>query len=373
MKNQSNLRVPINAPSRRYLDGSLKLGVLSILENGPYLNGRFVEEFEKQFATYIGVRECVAVSSGMSALELAISSLKLGTDSSVLVPANAGGYASTAVRRNRLACNYYDVDLNGMPTIESLTHAQTSKSRLLIVTHLYGQTADMKKIIPWAEKNDILVLEDCAQSTGSKYEQRMTGSFGILSAFSFYPTKNLGAMGDAGAICTDNSLLASELRSLRQYGWQHKYVSETLGVNSRMDEIQAYILTNELKKIDEYNLRRREIWREYRSLLEKYDSHELLIGKDDFSFVAHLGVLKLKNRDSFTNVFTTLEIGVDTHYPVPDYKQPAFATTDLYSLRNTEFLCKSVTSIPLFESLKDSEVEMVTAGLEKACEMGLIS
>lgn len=373
MLNNSNLRVPINAPSRRYLDGNLGPGVLSILKNGPYLNGPFVEIFERDFANYIGINECVAVSSGMSALELAISSLKLGADSSILIPANAGGYASTAVRSNSLECEYYDVDLDGLPTIEMLSRAKSSTSRVLVVTHLYGQTPDMLAIMLWADNNNILVIEDCAQAAGASRNGKMAGGFGILSAFSFYPTKNLGATGDAGAICTNNESLASEIRALRQYGWKKKYVSETLGFNSRMDEIHAFVLSNELKKLDKYNFRRREIWQRYRSSLEKYGLQELLIGTFDSSFVAHLGVLRLKERKSFTDFFSDLKIGFDIHYPVPDYKHEAFRHSNVHKLNNTETLCESVTSIPLFESLSDFEVELVSEGLEQACERGLIS
>lgn len=365
--------VPINAPSRRFLNSEFDEGLIQLLKHGPYLNGPFVSSFEKDFASFIGTEECVAVASGMSALELAISALGLRPEISILVPANAGGYASTAVKRNSFKCDYYDVNTSGLATVESLDKSLTSSSRLLVITHLYGQTAEMPEIMAWARSNNILVLEDCAQSAGSSLRGQISGSFGDLAAFSFYPTKNLGAIGDAGAICTNDSFIADELRSLRQYGWKQKYVSSSLGSNSRMDELQAFVLSNELKKLNGYNSRRRHIWRQYRSVLEKFNLQHLLIGTDDSSFIAHLGVLRLNDRQGLVSFFQELNIGIDVHYPLPDYKHPAFMVQNYDVLEITEYLSRSVISIPLFESMFDAEIESVSAALETACNKGLIA
>ena len=195
-----NKSLPISDPKRRHQSLLQNEDFLEFLGEGPYLNGAHVPAFENELSEYLGSRFCIGVSSGTGALELALLSLNLPEDASVLVPANAGGYASMAVVRNKLSCNYYDVDEKGLPNIELLSDSRRRTDRVLIVTHLYGQSAPMEMLTAWCDENDLFLIEDCAQAIGAEIKNKKVGTFGDIGTFSFYPTKNLGTIGDAGEI-----------------------------------------------------------------------------------------------------------------------------------------------------------------------------
>ena len=360
--------LPISAPSRRFKDGNFRAKIAEFLSVGPYLNGEHTLGFETEFASYLGTTSCVGVSSGTSALELALMILDLQPGDSILTPANAGGYSSIAALRNQLTCDYYDVSEHGLPTSELLDSAKKSSSRVAIITHLYGQAANMREILSWANSNQILIIEDCAQAAGAEIEGQKVGTFGLLSTFSFYPTKNLGTVGDAGAICTNDSVLADRLIQARQYGWSERYFSSSKGSNLRMDEIHAFVLRDELKSLDDYNLKRRKIWRTYSDIFNNYELGNVLIGVGDSSNVAHLGVIKTKERKQIRSFLLSLKISSDIHYPYPDYRQPNFQTKQNFLLANTEQLCRTVLTVPLFESMSNSEIERVSEALKMICE-----
>lgn len=358
--------VPLNSPSRKYMGrDDLSVGISKILVEGPYLNGDQVRGFETEFATFLGAKHCIAVSSGTAALELAFVALELPPGSEVLLPANAGGYGSFAAIKANLTPTYYEVGPNGEISVDELDINDLRSARAIVITHLYGFMVNMAEVLTIAASFNLIVVEDCAQSTGANISGKFSGTFGDVSTFSFYPTKNLAAAGDAGAVVTNSPLLFEKLNSLRQYGWKEKYCSEIPeGRNSRMDEFQAFILRSNLKDLVFENVRRREIWSTYNDLLIEFD--QSLIGVNSENFVAHLAVLKVSDRSNFQEVFQNQKISTGIHFPFPDYSQPALLRFKSRNLPRTERLCREVVSVPLFPTLTDSEVERVLSALKNA-------
>lgn len=353
---QFNNRVPFNDVSRRYASlESLKGEISSLVERGPYLNGKHTTSFQENFANYIGASFCLGVSSGTVALELALASLLLPKKAKVLVAANAGGYGSIAIQKNQLLPHFVDVNENGILDPESILSATDGVSAV-IVTHLYGQTLQLDLLAKSLREKNIFLIEDCAQSAGAYIGENRAGSFGDLSTFSFYPTKNLGAIGDAGAVCTSNPLIYQRLKKLREYGWSNRYFAAiAMGGNNRIDEIQALVLNLQIKKLDEWNAKRRAIWGRFKSAAGQ--SGLRLIGSNSDSFVAHLAVIESESRESFQNHMNRHGIDTAIHYPYPDYVQPGLTTASFRgSLPTTERLCASVVSLPLFPEMTEDEI-----------------
>ena len=225
----------------------------------------------------------------------------------------------------------------------------------------------MEMLTAWCDENDLFLIEDCAQAIGAEIKNKKVGTFGDIGTFSFYPTKNLGTIGDAGALCTNNVQLAETLTIRRQYGWRSRYLSYESGSNLRMDEVHAFVLRTQLDKLEKYNSRRRDIWNAYQKVLLEFDKSDLLLGKNTPEFVAHLCVLKVKNRTKLQSFFNQYGLSTDVHYPHPDYLQPAFAKFKNRSLPNTEELCREVLTIPLFETMTSDEVSHTCNTLLDAC------
>ena len=351
-----NKRVPFNDVSRRYASlESLKVEISTLIECGPYLNGEHTARFQENFAKYIGADYCLGVSSGTVALELALASLQLPKYSKILVAANSGGYGSIAIQKNQLLPCYIDVNENGILDTESILSATEGVSAV-IVTHLYGQTMQLDLLAKSLREKNIFLIEDCAQSAGALIGEDRAGSFGDLSTFSFYPTKNLGAIGDAGAVCTSSPLIYERLKKLREYGWSNRYFAEiAMGGNNRIDEIQALVLNLQLKKLDGWNIQRRAIWSRFKRAAEQ--SSLRLIGSNSESFVAHLAVIETESREIFQNYMNQNGIDTAIHYPYPDYVQPGLTTEPFRSsLPITERLCSSVVSLPLFPEMTENEI-----------------
>ena len=364
--------IALNAPERQFKnDPVLNQRIGDLIHNGPYLSGIETKSFESEFSNFIGAKFSLLVSSGTSALELALKSVKKRVGNAVLMSANAGGYAAMAAVNAGLVPRFIDVGPLGLLTPESLIGIDLSDVDAMIVTHLYGQTAEITKIRINLGEFDIPIIEDCAQSCGSQLSGQRSGSFGDISCFSFYPTKNLSTLGDAGAVCTSNSRYYEKLLALRQYGWRsERYFSEIpYGSNYRGDEIHALVLRVGLKKLDSRNTRRRNIWNRYQVALE--GSREKLIGSRGEDFVAHLAVIITDSREEFRHFMAEREIETSVHYPYPDYLQVAFNHSGP-ALKNTDHLCKSVVSIPLYPELDESEISIVEGALKDWVKYGSI-
>ena len=355
--------VPFFSLAQMHADVDPAASIQRVIERGNFVLGPEVEAFEGEFAARCGVMYAIGVANGSDALELALRGIGVEPGDSVAVVANAGGYSATAVRAIGAHTLWVDVDerfLTMAPRALALTleHAP----RAVIVTHLYGRLADLPSLLALAEEAGVPVVEDCAQSHGARLEDRAAGASGRVGCFSFYPTKNLGAVGDGGAVITDDPMVASRLRALRQYGWSSKYFAALAGGrNSRLDELQAAVLRDKLPHLDRWNSQRRDIARRYREGLSGLPL--TLPPLPDEADVAHLYVIRTSERNWLAQYLETRGVGSAIHYPVPDYLQPAFALDEQVHLPVTEAAAASVLSLPCYPGLTPVLQDSVIAGV----------
>ena len=332
-----------------------------------YVLGHEVRAFEEEFAQFCGALYCVSVANGTDALELALRGLEIGYGADVALVSNAGFYGSTAVLQVGAKPNYIDVD----PLTQNMDPGHLAKRleaggiKAIILTHLYGRLADVEAIEALSRCHGIPLIEDCAQAHGAARGGRRAGSFAQLGCFSFYPTKNLGALGDGGALTTSDVNLANRLRQLRQYGWSQKYhIAIDGGRNSRLDELQAAILRVKLPHLTSMNAQRRETARRYTAAFT--DLPVICPEPTGDDYVAHLYVLQMANRDAFREAMRHQEIATDVHYPLPDHCQPTLKsrlqpTTDL---KTSELLATQVVSLPCYPGMTDRQITRVIAAVK---------
>lgn len=338
----------------------LSVAVTHVLESGWYVLGDQVKLFEREFAAYCQVEHCISVANGTDALELALRALGVKQGDKVITVANAGGYSTTAVLAVGAMPEYVDIDPDTLLlSIEHLRKLICSDIRAIIVTHLYGQAAPVDVVLNVTAEYDIPVVEDCAQAHGALLNDRKVGSFGALSCFSFYPTKNLGALGDGGAVITDDESLAAKVRQLRQYGWKERYCSTLAGGrNSRLDELQAAVLRIKLPYLERWNQRRREIARSYNTFIDHAMVRKLSVLNN--GYVGHLYVILCAYRQQLQSHLRSCGIASDIHYPIPDYRQPSIKDHFVgVSLPSTERACSGVLTLPCFPEMTDFEVAEV--------------
>ncbi len=344
---------------------AIDAAIARVLDRAWLVLGPEVKNFEKSFAAYVGVDHCSTVANGTDALELALRSLGIQPGDRVATVSNAGMYTTTALLAIGAEPVFMDVDI---ATRVVLTHEVDRVIQLgvkaVVVTHLYGQAIpDIVEIVSQCRTAGVALLEDCAQAHGATINGKQVGSFGDAGCFSFYPTKNLGALGDGGAVVTNSSALAEKIACLRQYGWTAKYQVELAGArNSRLDEMQAAILSVFLPQLDGWNARRRAIANEY---LKQITHPEVKLPKVfGMDYVAHLFVMSSSKRDALRVHMQTLEISTDIHYPIPDHRQPVFG--DRFSqvkLFNTEQLAAETLTLPCYPEMTDAQVNEVIAGV----------
>lgn len=340
--------------------------VKKVLDRHWYVLGEEVIGFESEFANYVGVSHCVSMANGTDALEIALRSVGVERGDLVVTVANAGFYSSTAIHAIGATPLYIDVNPSCMTmSVEALAKALTQKPKCVIVTHLYGQMANIKELLAEAHAAGVMLIEDCAQSHGAKLDGRQAGSWGDAACFSFYPTKNLGAMGDGGGVVTNNDELAARLKTLRQYGWSSKYhVGHAGGKNSRLDEMQAAILRVKLPLLDSWNEQRRDIANRYNSAFATL-AFDALPSVDD-SYAGHLYVARIQNREAFRAFLKAQGVSTDVHYPVPDYQQVAYQQPKISgSVEVTDALCKTLVTLPCFPGMTDEEVESVILAVKQ--------
>ncbi|HPZ57786.1 MAG TPA: DegT/DnrJ/EryC1/StrS family aminotransferase [Ottowia sp.] len=343
----------------RGLDLTAVLG--QVIASERYVLGPWVQAFESAFAAYVGVGHAIGVANGTDALELALRGLDIGPGQRVLTVANAGFYGSSAILAVGAEPVYADVDpvtLNLAPQV--LAEMLGSQAiHAVIATHLYGRMADMTVIAPLCRVAGVSLIEDCAQAHGARLAGRAAGAWGDVACFSFYPTKNLGALGDGGALVTGIDALADRLRALRQYGWGSKYeVVCRGGRNSRLDELQAAVLAAKLPGLDVANAERRAIAARYTAAFADMSLQAPVVGADEN--VAHLYVIRSPRRDALRMHLTACGVASDVHYPVPDHRQPMHvgAYADVH-LPVSEAACHQVLTLPCFPGMTDSQVSQV--------------
>jgi len=334
-----------------------------VASSGWYVHGPEHDAFQREFADFAGVSHCVGVASGTDALELAIRAVGQGRHGTVLTAANAGGYTSTAARCAGREVSYADVDPTHLCLTAESVEPLLDGVAICVVTHLYGRLAPVEQIVQLCHDRGVAVIEDCAQSVGAQRGGRMAGSFGDAGTFSFYPTKNLGALGDGGAVVTSDDGLAAALIRLRQYGWTSKYsIGVAGGRNSRLDEMQAAVLRSRLPHVRGWNQRRRDIIKRYAAATAGTSLTMLPVAGEDH--VGHLAVGLTHRRDDVVATLAAAGVRTDVHYPIPDHLQPAFAAQFAHlSLPVTEEAASTVISLPCFPELTDAEVEQVCDAL----------
>ncbi len=336
----------------------------AVIDSGSLVHGPHHARFEGELARFVGASEAVGVASGTDALELAIRAIMPDGRRTVVTTANCGGYAAVAARRAGFEVSYVDIDPNTLCIEASLLSDALDESvGVVVVTHLYGRAADVAAVATVCEPLGIGVVEDCAQAIGALAPEGPVGSLADAAAFSFYPTKNLAALGDGGAVTTSRPDVARSLRHLRQYGWETKYSIEfDGGRNSRLDELQAAMLLSRLPHLGEKNQRRREIVAAYAG----HASPRLrLVSSDGPDYVGHLAVVICDDRPALEAHLADAGVQTAIHYPVPDHRQPAFSRHyNHLSLPETETLSTRIVSVPVFPELRDDEIEQVSCALE---------
>ncbi len=335
-----------------------------VIDSGWYAMGPEVTRFEEAFAHYCGSAHAIGVANGTDAIELALRAVGVRVGDEVITVANAGFYSSTAIRAIGARAVYVDIlDSNLLMDPAAAAAAISGKTRAIIITHLFGQLADMEPLLALSKKHGIALIEDCAQAHGAERGGKKAGSFGDIAAFSFFPTKNLGALGDGGAVVTSRDDLAQRVRSLRQYGWTSKYtVADSGARNSRLDELQAALLSVKLEHLNDWNEKRRTIAARYaEKIIHPAIRKPAIHGKDH---VAHLYVVRTTQRDSLKHHVAQNGIGCDVHYPILDYQQPA-AQADYagVSLAVSEKNCAEILTLPCYPELTLDEVDAISSCL----------
>lgn len=362
--------IPNADPKAGYLPYKTEIdaAVQKVLESGWYILGKEVKSFEDEFASYIGIGNAIGVASGTDALEIALRACDVGPGDLVFTVSHTAVATVAAIERSGAVPVLVDIDsetytMDPDCLEKEISYQKNNTSfypKAIIPVHLYGHPADMNSVMNIAKKNQLIVIEDCAQAHGAKLNEKNIGTWGDLGTFSFYPTKNLGAFGDGGIVVCNDQDLADKVRALREYGWKERYVSAFPGLNSRLDELQAAILRVKLKKLDSDNARRREIALLYNEILE---STNLLLPSENANVLHayHLYVVQTAKREGLQKYMRDHGVGTAIHYPVPVHLQPAYKKIliGLEGLKITETVCRQILSLPMYPQISNEQVKRV--------------
>ena len=343
----------------------IKAAVNRVVESGWLVLGPEVKQFEAAFAAYLGAQDCISVANGTDAIELGLKAIGVEAGDRIATVANASMYTTTALLAIGAEPFFMDVNLDSRcATLDEVARALDAGVKAVVVTHLYGLAApDIAAIASLCAGRGVPLFEDCAQAHGAMVDGKRTGTFGVASSFSFYPTKNLGALGDGGAVVTSDAAIAQRMRALRQYGWSDKYKVQVAGArNSRLDEMQAAILSAFLPSLDAANARRLAIAERYRAGL---DHPEVQVpNAAGAAYVGHLYVVRSPRRDALRAHLREAGIASDVHYPIPDHRQPVFGERFAsVRLENTELLAAEILTLPCYPEMSDADVDRVIAAV----------
>lgn len=355
----------------REIQAELESAIMASLRSGWYIGGQDVDAFEQEFAAYTETQHCVGVANGLDALHLALLAMGIGAGDEVIVPSNT--YIATWLAVSQ--CGAVPVPVEPVKSTYNLDPGRieasiTSRTKAILPVHLYGQPADLDSMLALARKHGLRVLEDAAQAHGARYKGRRIGGHGDVVAWSFYPGKNLGALGDAGAITTNKAEIADRIRVLRNYGSRIKYVNEVQGYNSRLDPVQAAALRVKLKFLDEWNTRRARIAACYTAALK--DTGLVLPAVPAWAGpIWHLYAVRHPQRDLLQKLLSEASIGTLIHYPIPPHLQRAYATAGFAAgqFPIAERMANQLLSLPMGPQLDDAGVEAVIAALKRAARM----
>lgn len=362
-----NLEIPQTNPRANYLSRKIEIdqAIAKVMDSGWYILGREVAAFEQEFAAYNDVRSAVGVASGTDAIQLSLRACGVGPGDYVLtVPHTA---VATAAAISMVGANpiFVDIDRDVFTMDPNYLEDAISKFagypiKAVVPVHIYGHPCDISAIVEIAKRHSLFVVEDCAQSHGASWNGKKTGSFGHMAAFSFYPTKNLGALGDGGMVVTGDREFAERVRLLREYGWEQRYVSKIKGVNSRLDELQAAVLRIKLRYLDVDNDHRRRLAGLYQSFLAG-SKLELPQTKDSAVHVFHQYVIRSSERDALRAFLRSKGTETLIHYPIPVHKQPAYTgcLNGGEGLSRSEEAAGKILSLPMYPELTESQVQTV--------------
>jgi dTDP-4-amino-4,6-dideoxygalactose transaminase len=356
----------LNGSNARERNG-ISSAVKSVIDSGHYVLGPEVRAFEESFANYIGTKEAVGVANGLEALQISLLALGIGPGDEVITTPLSAVATALAIVAVGAKPVFVDIDDHNNIDVRKIEARISPKTRAIIPVHLYGQSAEMDSLMKISKRHAIHIVEDCAQAHGAEFKGKKVGSFGSMGCFSFYPTKNLGGIGDGGLITTNDPILAEKCRSLRNYGQKNRYEHETFGINSRLDELQAAILSQKLKSLEKNNIRRQKIARAYMKRLGKIPSITLPKVNKNARHVFHLFVIETDDRDRLQAYLKDKGIDTLVHYPIPIHKQKCFASHNKLELPVVENRVKKILSIPVHPYLRDDEVEYICDQIESFC------
>ena len=333
---------------------------IEVLRSGWYVLGKEVERFEKEFASYLGVKHCVGVASGLDALWIAFRILGIGSGDEVIVQGNTYIASVMGITINGATPVFVEPDEYFNMDASKIEEKITEKTKAVLVVHLYGQASNMQPIADVCKRYNLRLVEDCAQSHGAKFDGKMTGTFGDIGCFSFYPSKNLGAFGDAGAIVTNDDRIAEDTRVFRNYGSEKRYYNKVVGTNSRLDEMQAGFLRIRLKYLDELAQEKKGICERYLQEMQN-DKLTLPRTREGATHIWHQFVIRTEERDELIRYLEEKGIGTIIHYPVPPHLSEAYQYLNLRegSLPVTEKYANTVLSLPLYNGMTEEEQEYV--------------
>lgn len=361
--------IPVSNPKPRFILKKQEfLNALDkVIERGLYILGDEVSTFEKEFAGYINVGYCAGVANGTDAIAIGLKALGVKPGDEVITVSHSAVATVAAIEMAGAIPVFADIELQSRCIDPNkIQRLITNKTKAIIPVHIYGQPAKIEEILPIARKNGLKVLEDCAQAHGAKVGNKNVGSFGDAAAFSFYPTKNLGAIGDGGAILTNSQEIYEHILAIRQYGWHQRYISDIVGVNSRLDELQASFLRIKLRELDSDNRRRNEIAQKYNNAFKDLPMGVPAAIPNSYH-VFHLYVIELDGREEFAKFLHEKGIGTALHYPMPIHLQYAYLDRirGCDDLKQTEKLYKRILTLPMYPELTDIEVEYVISAVRE--------
>lgn len=344
----------------------IEQAALNVLRSGWYVLGKEVSDFEEEFASYTGAKYCVGLASGLDALWIAFRLLNIGKGDEVIVQGNTYIASVMGVTMNNATPVFCEPDEYFGMDVDKIESLITDKTKAILVTHLYGIASRMDKIVDICKKHNLRLVEDCAQSHGACFNGQMTGTFGDVGCFSFYPSKNLGAFGDAGAIVTNDESLAKEFKIFRNYGSEKRYYNKVVGANSRLDEIQAAMLRVRLKYMTELTEEKVKIADRYSKEI-KNDLIRLPEMAEGATCVWHQYVIRCEERDRLIDYLNTKEIGTIIHYPIPPHLAEAYQYLGHKAgfLPITEKLAQTVLSIPMYNGMTEEEQSYVIKALNE--------
>lgn len=332
--------------------------VTKIINSKQYILGKSVKSFESEFSKFCGSKYAIGVNSGTDALILSLMAIDTKYGDEIIIPSHSASGTATAVVAVGAKPIFVDIDPDSfLIDIIDLKKKITKKTKVIIPVHLYGQSCGITKILEIANKNKIKIIEDCAQAHGTKFKNTHVGNFGVTGCFSFYPTKNLGAIGDGGCVITNNKVIYEKIKILRDFGWKKRFNSSIKGLNSRLDEIQAAILRIKLRRLNQYNLKRKKIASKY---FKKFSKHKYvktpkLLNYSNHTF--HQFVIKVprNSRNKLIDFCKKKKILLGIHYPIPLHNQKAFNKFKKQNLKNVEKISREIISLPIFPYLAENK------------------